>query len=264
MINVGSIHNKKYLLKFIYKNLGIFFVIFLTMIMSGIYTIPYISFKVGNVFFGDIKLLYNINIAQMLYKRSVNPVFSQPVPQYAHHQLSRTYFIQGKLYTALKEAKKELELYPNSIATYYILGLTYGYINKEYDAINAFSIYIEANQKAWAPRNDKAWLQFRIGDIDGAIKTLGPVVETHPYNVWVQNTYCVLMINKRELILAKNACQKAKHVAEAMTEKSWGIAYPGNDPRIYGTGLQAMRLSIDNNLAIIEEKLSMQNKTMTR
>ncbi len=256
MVNTKVSYNKKYLSKFLHKNFGIIFVIFLIIIIISIYSIPHVSFRLGNLFFGNVKVLYNINLAQQLYKNSVNPIFSQTVPQYAHHQLSRTYFIQGKLHTALQEAKKELELYPNSTATYYILGLTYGYMNKEYEAIDSFSRYIDVNQKAWAPRNDKAWLQFRIGDIDGAIETLEPIIETHPYNVWVQNTYCVLMINKKDFKTAKNACQKAKKVAEVMTEESWGIAYPGNDPRIYSAGLRAMRLSIDSNLNIIEKNLS--------
>ena len=39
-----------------------------------------------------------------------------------------------------------------------------------------------------------------------------------------------------------------------MTEEAWGKAYPGNDPRIYKTGLQAMKLSVESNLKLLEGK----------
>ncbi len=248
MINTEISYNK--------KNLRVIFITFLIVTITIIYTIPSVSFRLGDVFFGGIKPLYNVQIAQILYKHSVNPFFSQKVPYYAHHQLSRTYFIQGDLWTALDEAKKELEIYPENTGTYYILGLTYGYMNRPYEAIDAFSQFIETHPTTWAARNDKAWLQFRIGNIEGAIQTIDPIVEQQKYNVWVQNTYCALMINKKEFEKAKDACDRAKSVANVMTDESWGVAYPGNDPRIYSTGIEAMRTSINNNLKIITEHFS--------
>ena len=53
---------------------------------------------------------------------------------------------------------------------------------------------------------------------------------------------------------AYEAFQYAKNNADQLTEEAWGVAYPGNDPRIYETGLNAMRLSIENNLAILRTK----------
>jgi hypothetical protein len=38
-----------------------------------------------------------------------------------------------------------------------------------------------------------------------------------------------------------------------MTEKDWGHAYPGNDPRIYSTGLNAMKTSIAQNFDLIKK-----------
>ncbi|MCF7843924.1 hypothetical protein K9M47_03425 [Candidatus Gracilibacteria bacterium] len=203
-----------------------------------------------------MKVLYNVKLAQILFKHSVNPIFNISVPEFAHYQLSRTYFIQGNLNTSLYEAQKELELYPENKRTYYIMGLTYGYMNAETAAIKMFSKFIEFKPESWAARNDKAWLQFRIGDIDGAIETLEPIILSTKNNVWIQNTYCALMINKKEFEKAEIACKNAKDVADVMTEASWGVAYPGNDPRIYGTGLQAMKLSIDSNLKIISTNAS--------
>jgi tetratricopeptide (TPR) repeat protein len=210
-------------------------------------------YKLGNLFFGGSPKLYNITLAHAAFYQASHPLFGKPAP-YAHHQLSRTYFIQGKLDSALTEAYKELEIYPENKTTNYVIGLTLGYMNKEKEAIDAFSKYIQYNPKTWAARNDKAWLQFRIGDIDGAVATLEPVIEKQDHNVWVQNTYCALMINKKRYDEAKKACLRASNVVNIMTEETWGKAYPGNDPRIYAAGLQGMKASIAANLELLEKK----------
>lgn len=106
---------------------------------------------------------------------------------------------------------------------------------------------------SWAARNDKAWLQFRIGDIEAALSTLEPVAHDID-NPWVQNTYGTLLLNQKEYSGAKQAYLNAKRVTDTMTEKSWGNAYPGNDPRIYAVGLSAMKKSIANNLYLLEEE----------
>lgn len=213
-----------------------------------------ITYKIGNIFFGGVSKLYNVNLANFFFKHSAYPLFGKSAP-YAHHQLSRTYFIQGKLGLAMDEAKKELEVYPNHLATYYIIGLTYGYMNLEKEAIDAFSKYIKYNPTAWAPRNDKAWLQFRIGDIDGAIETIAPIAtSTNLNNPWVQNTYGTLLMNKKRYKEAREAFLRARETTSTMTESVWGYAYPGNDPRIYGMGLNAMKKSIEDNLKSLDSR----------
>ena len=211
-------------------------------------------YYVGDVFFGKVPRLYNVTLANVFFTRATYPFFGTAAP-YAHHQLSRTYFIQGDLVQALHEAQEELISYPDHHATYYIVALTLGYMGRIEEAIDAFSTYTAYDHNSWAARNDKAWLQFRIGDIDGAIETIGWTAESQTRNVWVQNTYCALMINKKEYEKAKTACTYAADALATMTEESWGRAYPGNDPRIYSTGLRAMQTSINSNLLLIETKL---------
>ena len=189
--------------------------------------------------------------AQYFFLYASYPLVGKSTP-YAHHQLSRTYFIQGDFDTAISEANKELEIHPEDGGTYYILGLTYGYMNQEKKAIDSFSKYIDFNPKTWAARNDKAWLQFRIGDIDGALATISPVA-LNKNNPWVQNTLGTLFLNKKNYKGAQEAFLNAKRVADSMTEEEWGIGYPGNDPRIYNIGLSAMRKSIENNLKLLEK-----------
>lgn len=207
----------------------------------------------GNIFFGGVPKLYNVTLAQFFFRQAAYPLLDNPHP-YAHYQLSRTYFIQGNLDEALNEAQKELQYYPRNNRVYYILGLTYGYLNREQEAIDAFGKFIEANPGTWAARNDKAWLEFRMGNMDAALATIEPIAWLTD-NAWVQNTYGTILMNKKRYPEAKDAFQNAKKVADTMTEESWGISYPGNDPRVYEAGLQSMRLSIDGNLKLLDTKI---------
>lgn len=213
---------------------------------------PTLSIKYGNVFFGKVPTLYNVRIAQVFFVNAAYPLFNNTPAPFAHYQLSRVNFITGNLNQALYEIQEEIKLYPNEKRSYYILGLTLGYLHKEKEAIEAFSTFIENYPDSWAARNDKAWLQFRIGDIDGALETISPVVEAYTKNVWIQNTYCTLLINKKDYSRAEKACTYAKEGVETMSEKDWGRAYPGNDPRIYDVGLSAMKKSIESNLKLID------------
>lgn len=233
--------------KKLYLFLGIFVILFF-LIFS-----PTIHLKLGNMFFGNVPSLYNLTLAQFFFTRATNPLIGTP-PQNAYYQLSRTSFISGDISRAVIYAHKELELYPENIRTYYILGLTYGYMNREQDAITAFAKFIERNPMTWAARNDKAWLEFRIGDIDAALATIRPVSHDTT-NAWIQNTYGTLLLNKGKYSEAQQAFLAAQRAAENMTEESWGTAYPGNDPRIYQTGLSATRQSIKSNLLLVEQKL---------
>ncbi len=148
-----------------------------------------------------------------------------------------------------------MEAYPEHWRTYYIIGLTLGYMNREEEAIENFGKFIGWKPESWAARNDKAWLEFRIGDIDAGLTTIGPV--THlTENAWVQNTYGVLLMNKKRYSEAEEAFNYAKEAVSRLTGKEWGKAYPGNDPRIYGIGLNAMKLSIESNLVLIRKRMN--------
>jgi tetratricopeptide (TPR) repeat protein len=226
-------------------------ILIVSIIILAILFLPKTHVKLGNTFFGGNPSLYNVKFAQLFFKFAAYSPVTRP-PEFAHYQLSRTFFIQGQLDRALYEAYEELRFYPDNVRTYYILGLTYGYLNREKEAIIAFSEFIKKYPNSWAARNDMAWLQFRIGDVEGAYITIKPVVWID--NPWVQNTYGTIMLNLGEYDIAKEAFSKAQQVASRMTEQEWGRAYPGNDPRIHAIGLQAMLKSISTNLMIIEAK----------
>jgi tetratricopeptide (TPR) repeat protein len=237
---------------FFSEKLGAFFFFAIFSLTILVFLIPQIAFSLGNIFFGDIPRLYNLNAAHFFFKEAAYPPLRDDSVPYAHYQLSRTFFIRGDLFSALDEARAEIAEFPEHSGTYYILGLTYGYMGRDHEAIDAFSRYIETHPETWAGRNDKAWLQFRIGDIDGALATMEPIGENFPYTPWVQNTLCALLINKKDRLAdAEKACLRAKESIDRMTASEWGRSYPGNSPQIYENGLQSMRKSIEQNLAIL-------------
>ncbi len=223
---------------------GIVGIIFVCTVFS-----PTLHYKLGNIFFGGVSSLYNVTLAEFFFERATKPIVGD-VPPYAYHQLSRTHFIQGEFDASIAEAYREIELYPEHLHTYYIIGLTLGYMHREEEAIEAFGKFIEYLPTSWAARNDRAWLQFRIGEIDGALETMEPIVGSVD-NPWVQNTYGTLLMNVGRYDEAGQAFAHAKRSADTMTEETWGSAYPGNDPRIYETGLQAMRKSIQKNIELL-------------
>lgn len=233
-------------------NKNIFKVFSVLILFASIFyiaTSPIVSYSIGNIFFGEVPSLYNVNLAQKFYKNAAYPIWGS-TPEFAHYQLSRTYFITGFFKRSIEEAQKELLLYPDNARTYYIIGLTYGYMGKEEDAIEAFSKFIEEYPMSWAARNDKAWLQFRIGDIEGALTTIAPVSEN--LNPWVQNTYGVILLNLGREEEARQAFINAGNNVELMSVGDWGAAYPGNDPRIYQSGLDAMKNSANSNLQLLD------------
>jgi tetratricopeptide (TPR) repeat protein len=208
---------------------------------------PVAAFYTGNAFFGEIKPLYNLTFARFFYTIATHPVTPVLTPWSAHYQLARTYFIEGDIFSSLDEAQEELSLNPGNYVSYYLIGLDYGYLGMPYQGINAFDHYIQGNPTSWAGRNDKAWLQFRIGDIDGAIATVEPVMQFYPYTPWIQNTYCTLLLNTDRKKQAQEVCEHAKELIAKLTPEAWGQAYPGNDPSIYPYGLEAMKRSSERN-----------------
>jgi tetratricopeptide (TPR) repeat protein len=212
---------------------------------------------VGNKFFGEIPVLYQPAIAQLLYSQALQLDSKNGIPPpYAHYQLSRTYFIAGRFEEALLHANEELRYHPTNLRTHYIRGLTLGYMDREIEAIDAFGLFLKDKPTSWAARNDKAWLHFRIGDLQGALETILPAVDEFPENPWVMNTYGVVLMNQDRFTEAERALAQAFVYATQITEEDWGRAYPGNSPAIYGTGLNAMRNSIHSNMVRVHEELS--------
>lgn len=215
-----------------------------------------INYKIATLFFGRVPKLYNVSVSQYFFKRASTPLIGKVAP-YSYYQLSRTYFIQGNLGQAIVEADNELKLYPENCRTYYIRGLTYGYLENLDAAISDFETFNTTCVKnSWAGHNDLAWFYFRKGDMKKVIETVEKVIDRYPTNPWLQNTYGTALLNVGRYKEAKEAFSKARDTASFMTEESWGRAYPGNNPLIYSKGLAGMRLTIDTNIKLTEEALN--------
>ncbi len=206
--------------------------------------------------FLDNPRVHNLYLAEFFYHESVRydrTEDDKPEP-YVHYQLGRIAFLKGDFDTAYQELFTELAYYPDHHHTYYTLGLTYGYDDKETLAIEAFRKFIEYMPGSWAARNDLAWLLFRVGDFTSAMEVIAPAVQFAAPNPWILNTHGVIAMNLNDFETAKTSLTKAAALVEMMTPAEWGKAYPGNHPTIYDDGLEAMRSSINDNLRLIEER----------
>jgi Flp pilus assembly protein TadD len=210
--------------------------------------------RLGGLAFGGKVLgvrFYNLPLTEFFYTRAAK---LGEVPLWANYQLSRVNFIKGDQDTAVKYADKELELHPDNCRTNYVRGLAYAYDDKLNSAIENFKRFNTCFPGSWAGHNDLAWLYFRQGDYESARRTIEEVVAKFPTNPWIQNSYGVALMNTGDLKTAVYAFAAADRSARAMTEADWGKAYPGNDAKIYGEGLEAMRKTISENMSLLSSK----------
>lgn len=209
---------------------------------------PSLNYRAGSIFFGDVGVLYNVNLAHLFFKISTLSIFGKTYP-YANYQLSRINFIKGNLDESIKYATRELEEYPDHCRTHYIRGLTYGYMDKIDEAIQDFETFNRSCVKnSWAGHNDLAWLYFRKGDIQKMVNVIEPMAKMYPNNPWVLNTYGVGLLNLGDFTMSRIVLSEARRNSYLTNEKEWGSAYPGNNPSVYKKGLLAMRGSIEKNL----------------
>lgn len=207
-------------------------------------------FELGNYNFGQGN--YDIEKSLYFFNRTLS---IDPSHQYTHYQLARIYFILGNQNAAFGYINKEIELYPDYTRSYYVRGLINGY-SKNFDAaVIDFKTFLKSKPESWAGNNDLAWIYFAKGDFENAAKTAKEGLKIAPKNPWLNNSAGVALMNLGEYSEAKKYLLTAKESANFITSNMWGAAYPGNDPEIYGQGLDSMRQSIDENLKLIEEKL---------
>jgi tetratricopeptide (TPR) repeat protein len=172
-----------------------------------------------------------------------------------HYQLARVYFLTTRYTLALNEVNKEIKNSPNFSRNYYLRGLIYGYDKKLPEAASDFEEFINREPDEWAGYNDLAWILFQLGDYRGVKESMEQILVS-VRNAWLLNAYGVALLNLGELEAAHNAFTEARELASRMSPEEWGTAYIGNDPRIYGTGLEEMRRNIDENLERVNNALS--------
>ncbi len=229
-------------------------VVLCTLFSLYVYTVPKV--ELASLFFDRYHVIYNIHIAEFFLNQAI--IFDSKndiPPAYAYYQLARISFIQGNLNTALKQLDTEALHYPNHSKVFYIRGLTLGYLGRDSEAVESFREYIRQNGNSWAGRNDMAWLLFKQGKFKEALAVIQPAYEKNPDNPWVLNTYGTLLMNTGDLFTAHDILVQGYNASLLVTEDGWGLAYPGNNPAIYGQGLEGMRSSFLKNLQLVEQKL---------
>lgn len=262
IFGLREVLNKIYLNQ---KIINILFVLIFAFLLTTLFIYRQnILFWAGNKFFGGKvykTTLYDIDIAQTFFELADESKDKNII--WLDYQLSRIHFIRGDLTTAITYADRELMTHPNNCRTHYIRGLANAYrdTNESLDqAISDFEKFNICFPNTWAGHNDLAWFWFRKGNMEKVISVTEEVTKIYPSNPWIQNTYGTALMNLGRLAEAKLAFEAAKKTADNMTEEVWGIAYPGNDPSIYGKGLSAMRKGINENLSILNKKLDDENE----
>ena len=175
--------------------------------------------------------------------------------EWANHQLARIAFVSGDQNTALDYINKEIEYYPDNMNAYYMKGLILGFMNNDHMAIETFKYYTSKTH-TWAGHNDLAWLQFKIGDYQGAFDTIDKVYKDNPNNIWVLNTRAIALYNLKRYKEAQADIDNALRNYKTFTPERWGASYPGNNPKIYDEGYAQMGKSLDDNRGLIYTALN--------
>lgn len=209
---------------------------------------PHLSFVIAEYYFNHGS--YDIKRAEQYYTRAIK-LDSDYLE--AYYQRGRIYFINGRFIAALSDIKTVLTLNPEFKKAYYMYGLVNGYAGDLDQAEYGFKEFIKRDSFNWAGHNDLAWIYFKQGDLEKTMLAAEAGLVHAPTNVWLNNIYGTALMNLGEKEQAKAAFEKALEKSKEMTGADWGIAYPGNDPALYETGIEETRSVIKHNLSLLEE-----------
>ena len=208
---------------------------------------------IGNYYFNGVigGGEYNPDIAEKAYEKAVK---INPKILWGHYQLARIYFVKGDYEQALAEIAKELEANPENLRSLYVRGLIYGYRNGPGDselAENDFKRFTLWAPSEWAGYNDLAWILSKRGKYKEAGETITAAfreIRESKNNPWLWNAKGVAELNLGEYADAANSFGRALDLANALTEADWRRSYPGNDPASAGSGLDAFKEAIRDNI----------------
>ncbi|MBI2446392.1 MAG: tetratricopeptide repeat protein [Parcubacteria group bacterium] len=208
---------------------------------------------IGNYYFNGVigGGKYDLNIAEKAYKKAV---LINPKILWGHYQLARIYFVKGDYKQALEEIAKELEANPENLRSLYVRGLIYGYRNQAGDLEKAEADFLRFTlwaPKEWAGYNDLAWILSKQGKYKEAKEAINAAfreIKESENNPWLWNALGVAELNLKEYKNAAISFEKAKQLAEKLTNEDWFHSYPGNNPVSAEEGLSAFIAAIEKNL----------------
>lgn len=207
----------------------------------------------GNYYFGGTvgKSEYDLEKAERAYQKALRV---KPGILWGHYQLGRIAFMRGDYGGALKEIERELAANPENLRSLYVRGLIYGYRGYPGDLGKAeedFRRFTQWAPKEWAGYNDLAWILSKQGKYQEAKEAILAALREVPdadKNPWLWNGLGAAQLNLKEAAEARGSLEKARNLAKNLTLHDWQRAYPGNNPGHAGSGLDAFRAAIEENL----------------
>lgn len=205
--------------------------------------------ELGNYYFNVSGLgVYDLKKAEKHFERALK--IDPNVPD-AWHQLARIDFLRGNFADATAKINKQIEIHGDSfMASYYIRGLINGYTGNLKEAEADFKKFLSWDKTNWAVHNDLAWVYFKRGDYKKVEIIAKEGLTFDKNNPWLLTSLGASLLNQGKKSEAKKIFENAQIAAEALTEKDWNKAYPGNDPRMASSGLVAMKKTIEYNLEL--------------
>lgn len=223
-----------------------------------------LAFAIGNYYFGNQTALgtteerpYNLALAKKAFSRAVALNPSLPL---THYMRARIEFIQSDFTAALADLSRERSLFPENERALYMRGLTYAYRGFPGDLIRAeqdFKEFIIWAPREWAGYNDLAFVLAKSIRYTHAAAVLKEGIERADggdRNPWLWNALGVMELNSGNFKDAVSVLTKAQTFAASLTDVEWQKAYPGNDPSNTSTGIEAMQMSIAQNLVTARTK----------
>jgi tetratricopeptide (TPR) repeat protein len=207
-------------------------------------------FNRGNFYFGG-EGPYNIEKAEANFRWALR--WGNPHNDPIHYQLGRIAFIRGNLQEAINQFDQQLTADPDFPKTYYMRGLTYGYLHDTERAAADFKTYIERVPESWAAHNDLVWVYFRAGEFFLAEEYARKGLDIAPQNAWLSNALGGILVSQERYEEAEPYLRTAEEQFLAMGKEGWGRAYPGNDPQVYEEGFAGTLASVEHNLKKITE-----------
>jgi tetratricopeptide (TPR) repeat protein len=197
---------------------------------------------------------YDLDKAEYYYLRSV--ALDTDIP-YLFHELARIAFLRGKFSQALALINIQIEKFgdtaPNS---FYVRGLIEGYMGDYTAARSDYAYFLQKDPNNWAAINYYAWILLKTHDPEEALRVTARGTSLYPENPWLLNSLAIAQYELGSLADAYATAQRAIVASQAVTEKQWLTAYPGNDPGSAKEGIAALQRSALENMHSIEVALT--------
>jgi tetratricopeptide (TPR) repeat protein len=193
---------------------------------------------------------YNVGLAEYFFWQA--EALDPKIP-YLFHEIARIDFLKGNFNKALAEITVQIEgqgdKTPNS---YYVRGLIEGYMGDYDAAATDYEYFLKFDPNNWAGLNDYSWVLLKANRPHDAYLATTRGLKVFPDNPWLLNSNAIALYETGDLKDAKVQAQKALDESQKVTAADWLQAYPGNDPKIAQTGIEAFeKATLENMHSII-------------